>query len=99
MLKQNQISMKNQEILNTMLENETLLMNYFKKVNVPIDRLQKVEVFNVRNCKCSALTLRCDNEQEFNYHKLAFYYADKKGGDSFQYSNRNLTITIKDGWN
>jgi len=30
---------------------------------------------------------------------LAFYYANKKGGDSFQYSNFNLTITIKDGWN
>ena len=99
MCKQNQKTMRHQEILNTMLENETLLMDYFKKVNVPVDRLQKVEVFNGRNCKCSALTLRCNNEQEFNNHKLAFYYANKKGGDSFQYSKMNLTITIKDGWN
>jgi hypothetical protein len=95
----NQNTMRHQEILDTMLQNETLLMDYFKKVNVPTDRLQKVEVFNGRNCKCSALTLRCKNEQEFNSHKSAFYFANQKGGDYFTYSNNNLTITIKDNWN
>lgn len=92
--------MTTQQVLDTMLKNETLLMDYFKKVNVPTDRLQKVEVFNFRNRKCSALTLRCNNEQEFNSYKLAFYYARQKGGDYFTYSNNKyLTITIEDGWN
>lgn len=90
-----------QDVLNTRLKNELLLMDYFKKVNVPTDRLQKVEVLNGRNCKCSALRLVCNNEDEFNYHRTAFYGAYRNGGEFFQYDARRfeLTSTINDGWN
>ena len=89
------------QILETRVANEARLMDYFKDVDVPTDRLFKSEIYNARNRKCTALTLNCNNEQEFNYHKTSFFYADKKGGEFFQcnYKFYSLTITIKDNWN
>ena len=88
-----------QEILNNRTENEKLLIDYFNKVNVPVNRLEKVEVFNGRNNKCEALRLICSNEEEFNSHKSSFHFATNNGGDFFTYRHLALTITIKDGWN
>ncbi len=87
--------------MNNRLKNQNLLIDYFNKVNVPTDRLQEVEVYNGRNNRVPALRLICKDEQEFKYHSSAFYYADKKGGEFFQYDERvlKLVITIKDGWN
>jgi len=92
--------MTHEQILNNRLQNENLLLDYFKRVNVPVERLQKVEVCNGRNNLCSAFKLICKDDQEYNYHKSSFYYATDKGGDFFQNDPRFfvLVITIKDGW-
>lgn len=93
--------MTGDEILKIRQENEAKLLDYFTKVNIPTDRLQKVEIYNGRNNRVPALQLICKDEQEFNYHQTAFFYADSKGGDFFQcnFSLNILRITIKDGWN
>ena len=93
--------MTHNQILVNRKANESLLMDYFSKVNVPTERLQKVQVYNGRNNLVPALQLTCKDIQEFDYHKSSFFFADKKGGDFCQYDARffKLVITIKDEWN
>lgn len=93
--------MTHQELENSRKKNESLLMDFFQKVNVPVNRAQKIQTINGRNCKCMAIQLICESREEFMYHKNSFAFAVKKGGDFFQYNERilKLVITIKDGWN
>jgi len=95
--------MTDSEVLEARRKNEIRLFDFFRRTGLPVDRLVKHYAFNCRNNKVEFYTLSCASEEEFESYGFTFYFAQNKGGDSYNWrksgSNYFLSISVNDRWN